>query len=660
MSKPERKSLREEIAVRVEPEESSGASVHGRFAGNILAHVALFALAYMCAFLLRFDFAVPRAEFALTLRLLPLVVLIKLVVFRLVGQYRGWWKYVGLVDLIDLVKASVLSALCIGALVYSVFGLSVFPRSILFIDLFLTVTFVGAVRMSPRVMREVLRPMSARRDATRIIIIGAGDNGEALLHQIQNDESLRYQVVAFLDDDPAKHGSCIHRVPVLGGQDVLPKVAEDLEATEVILASPPANGEQMRRLMEISRRAGTKMRTLPAVEDLLQGRVNVRQVREIRVEDLLRRTPRRLDRGLVAQFLHGKSVLVTGAGGSIGSEICRQVARFAPRRLVLGERFENSLFEIQRELRAAYPRLEIVAAIADVCDRKRMEAVFAANRPDAVFHAAAHKHVPLVEMNPGEGVKNNIFGTRVCAELAHQTGASAFVLISTDKAVRPASVMGATKRVAELFVQGMARRSQTKFLSVRFGNVLGSSGSVVPIFQEQIRAGGPVTVTHPEMQRYFMTIPEASQLVLQAGAMGQGGEVYILDMGQPVKIVDLARDLIRLSGLRPDIDIPIVFTGTRPGEKLSEQLTLDEEQASKTRHEKIWIGRVAALEWDALMRHLEELRDLADRGPDEATVAKLEEIIPEYRRESSGLLPLADVVPILTAAAGGRRARRRG
>jgi FlaA1/EpsC-like NDP-sugar epimerase len=396
---------------------------------------------------------------------------------------------------------------------------------------------------------------------------------------------------------------------------------------------------------------------VPALEDLLQGKVNVRQVREVKIEDLLRRAPRRLDRGLVAQFINGKSVLVTGAGGSIGSEICRQVARFAPRRLVLAERFENALFEIERELRQKFPRVEIVPVIADVCDRVRMETVFAANRPDAVFHAAAHKHVPLVELHPGEGVKNNIFGTRICAELAHETGAAAFVLISTDKAVRPASVMGATKRVSELFVQAMATRSRTKFLCVRFGNVLGSSGSVVPIFQEQIRAGGPVTVTHPEMQRFFMTIPEASQLVLQAASMGEGGEVFVLDMGEPVKIVDLARDLIKLSGLRPDIDIPIIFTGMRPGEKLCEQLTLDEENAAKTRHERIWIGRVASMDYEALEQHLVELRDLADRGTEETVVAKLEEIIPEYRREPSVREPLANLVPI--SAAAGRRATRK-
>jgi FlaA1/EpsC-like NDP-sugar epimerase len=642
-----------EPAAAPDEEEPSAALVHGRKAATILGHLLLFACAYVGAFLLRFDFSVPHRDAEVALRLLPLVILVKLVVFRLFGHYRGWWKYVGLSDLVDLAKAGFGSSLCLAAIIYSVFGISILPRSILVIDLVLTVVFVGVARMSPRLVREVLRPMSARRDAKRVCIIGADNNGEALLHQIQNDESLPYQVVAFLDDDPSKRGSSIHRVPVLGGPELLPKVAEDLGVTEVILASPPATGERMRRLVEVSRLAGTHMRTLPGLDDVLQGRINVRQVREIKIEDLLRRSARRLDRGLVAEFLHEKTVIVTGAGGSIGSEICRQVARFAPRRLVLIERFENALFEIERELRGQYPRLDLVPAIADVGDRTRMEAVFRENRPDAVFHAAAHKHVPLVELNPGEGVKNNIYGTRVCAELSDEHGVSAFVLISTDKAVRPSSVMGGTKRVAELLVQGMAKRSKTKFLCVRFGNVLGSNGSVVPIFQEQIRAGGPVTVTHPEMQRYFMTIPEASGLVLQAAAMGEGGEVFVLDMGEPVKIVDLARDLIRLSGLRPDIDIPIVFTGVRPGEKLSEQLTLDEEQAAKTRHEKIWIGRVATLEWEVLERHLAELRELADGGSDEAIIAKLEEIVPEFRRDHAATN--AAVVPIRATARAGRR-----
>jgi FlaA1/EpsC-like NDP-sugar epimerase len=646
-----------EPAAPIDGEEPSAAIIHGRRAATILGHLLLFACAYLGAYLLRFDFSIPAREAEVALRLLPLVILVKLVVFRLFGHYRGWWKYVGLADLVDLVKAAFASSLCLAAIIYSVFGLAILPRSILIIDVVLSIAFVGAARMSPRLMREVLRPMRSRRDAKRVVIIGAGDNGEALLHQIQNDESLPYQVVAFLDDDGSKRGSSIHRVPVLGAPDLLPKVAEDLGVTEVILASPPASGEQMRRLVEVSRVAGTRMRTLPALDDLLQGRINVREVRDIRIEDLLRRSPRRLDRGLVAEFLHEKSVVVTGAGGSIGSEICRQVARFAPRRLVLVERFENSLFEIERELRDLYPRLEIVPAIADVCDRVRMEAVFREHRPDAVFHSAAHKHVPLVELNPGEGVKNNVFGTRVVAERADENGASAVVLISTDKAVRPSSVMGATKRVAELLVQGMAKRSKTKFLCVRFGNVLGSNGSVVPIFQEQIRQGGPVTVTHPEMQRYFMTIPEASGLVLQAAAMGEGGEVFVLDMGEPVKIVDLARDLVRLSGLRPDIDIPIVFTGVRPGEKLSEQLTLDEEQAAKTRHEKIWIGRVATLEWEALERLLAELRAVADSGPEEAILAKIGEIVPEYRRDYTPEEGLGAIVPIRAAGRPSRRKR---
>jgi FlaA1/EpsC-like NDP-sugar epimerase len=630
-------------------EPPAGSTQYGRRVLSILGHMALFAMAYLGAFFLRFDFVIPGREVEAALRFLPLVVVVKLVVFRIFGHYRGWWKYVGLSDLIDLAKATGLSSLCLGALIYSISDYLVFPRSVLVIDVFLTMAFVGAARMSPRLVRAVLRPMSARRDATRVVIVGADDTGEALLHQIQNDESLKYTVVGFLDDDPAKRGGSIHRVPVMGAPDLLPKVAEELDIAEVILAEPPQSGQGMRRMVELSRAARTRLRVVPALEDLLQGRVNVRQVREVKIEDLLRRAPRRLDRGLVAQFINGKSVLITGAGGSIGSEICRQVARFAPRRLILAERFENALFEIERELRAKYPRLEIVAAIADVCDRVRMETVFANYRPDAVFHAAAHKHVPLVEKNPGEGVKNNTFGTKVCAELAHQAGATAFVLISTDKAVRPSSVMGATKRVAELFVQGMAKRSKTKFLCVRFGNVLGSSGSVVPIFQEQIRQGGPVTVTHPEMQRFFMTIPEASQLVLQAAAMGDGGEVFVLDMGDPVKIVDLARDLIKLSGLRPDIDIPIVFTGMRPGEKLCEQLTLDEENATKTRHERIWIGRVASMDWELLEHHLTELRELADQGPEDVIEAKLEEIIPEFRREVSVRVPLADIVPLLSA-----------
>lgn len=622
-----------------------GLQIAHRRAAALGAHVILFALAFLGAFLIRFDFQIPEKERGVALGLLTFVVVVKLIIFPVVGgHFRGWWKYVGLADFIDLAKASVMSSLCLAVLIYAIFGVSAVPRSILVIDLFLTVALVGSVWLSRRALQQILRPMSARTNASPVIIIGATDTGEALLHQIQTDESLPYQVVAFLDEDPKKRGTCIHRVPVLGGSELLPKLAEELGVTEVILANPPASGEQMRHLIEMSRTAGLRLRTLPALDDLLQGRASVRQVRDIKIEDLLRRSPRRLDHSLVADFVHGKSVLVTGAGGSIGSEICRQVARFAPARLVLAERFENALFEIDRELRQLYPRLDIVPTIVDVCDAAAMANLFLANHPDAVFHAAAHKHVPLVERNPGEGVKNNIFGTRVCAEMADEHGAQTFVLISTDKAVRPSSVMGATKRVAELFIQGMAKQSKTHFISVRFGNVLGSNGSVVPIFQEQIRAGGPITVTHPEMQRYFMTIPEASQLVLQAAAMGQGGEVFVLDMGEPVRIVDLARDLIRLSGLRPDIDIPITFTGMRPGEKLTEQLTLDEEQATKTRHEKIWIGRVASLEWEVLTQKLAELRELVDRRGDLFILNKLSELVPEFRH---GGTPEGEVISIL-------------
>jgi FlaA1/EpsC-like NDP-sugar epimerase len=595
-------------------------------------HAALFATAYAAAWLLRFDGLVSEPRAAAAFRLLPLALACKLVVFKVAHGPPSSWQYVSLADGLMLVGKAMLGTLCFGAALHLLHLGEALPPSMLILDAIVTVAVLGAVRISPRLVRELLLPWCGRHESVRLLVIGAGDLGEALLRQLRTCRRPRYRVVGFLDPDPAKHSASIHGVPVLGAPELLPRIAPALGATEVIVVSPFGGGAQMRRLAELARLAAVKLRVLPALEDLLQGRARLTQIRDVAIEDLLRRRPRHLDGALTAAFLRGKRVLVTGAGGSIGAELCRQVAYFTPSRLVLVERSENALFVIERALKRAWPRLEIVPLIADVGDRARMAAIFHSERPDAVFHAAAHKHVPLVELNPGEGVKNNVFGTVTCAELAHETGTGTFVLISTDKAVHPSSVMGATKRVAELFVQAMARRSRTRFLCVRFGNVLGSSGSVVPIFQEQIRAGGPVTVTDPDMQRYFMPIPEASQLVLQAAAIGTGGEVFILDMGQPVRILDLARDLIRLSGLRPEIDIPIVFTGMRPGEKIAEQLSLAEEHARATSQDGVLVGRVVEMNMSELEHHLLDLRRFAAGASSEAIIAKLGAIVPEYRR----------------------------
>ena len=391
-----------------------------------------------------------------------------------------------------------------------------------------------------------------------------------------------------------------------------------------------AHGAQIRRITELCRDAGLETKIIPGIYEIVGGHLNLSRIREVAIEDLLGRAPVNLDESVVGASIGSRVVLVTGAGGSIGSELCRQICRFGPARLILVERFENALFEIHRELAQAFPHVPIDPRIADVCDEPRMAQLFEEGKPELVFHAAAHKHVPMMEWNPGEAVKNNVGGTRVVAELADRFSAERFVLISTDKAVNPSSIMGATKRVAEIYLQALSQRSSTRFVTVRFGNVLGSAGSVIPIFRAQIAKGGPVTVTHPEMTRYFMTIPEASQLVLQAGAMGLGGEIYILDMGEPVRIMDLARDLITLSGLRAT-DLEIKISGIRPGEKLHEELAVDHEHADKTKHPKVFVGRIRPHDWDQVAPRVDELLALARATDSEALRVALGELVPEYR-----------------------------
>jgi FlaA1/EpsC-like NDP-sugar epimerase len=445
--------------------------------------------------------------------------------------------------------------------------------------------------------------------------------------------------VAFVDDDRAKIGSVIHGLSVVGTTAQLAELAPRLGVREAIITIANASGKEMRRIVAACEAARLRARTIPGIYEILEGKVAL-SFRNVAIEDLLRREPVVLENESIAGVVEGRTVLVTGAGGSIGSELCRQLCRFNPGRLVLLERAENALFNIHRELTARFPKCDIQPTIGDITDEVRLESVFGEHSPAVVFHAAAHKHVPMMEWNPGEAIKNNVFGTKKLADTAAAHNVERFIMISTDKAINPTSVMGATKRTAELYVQALAQRSSTRFVTVRFGNVLDSAGSVVPIFREQIAKGGPVTVTHPDMKRYFMTIPEASQLVLQAASMGQGGEIFILDMGEPVKIVDLARDLITLSGLRPDDDVAIEFVGLRPGEKLFEELSTDGENADKTRHPKIFVGRVKGVEWGHL---LEELGDLAEGcavGARSSELrARLARVVPEYRNSTSPPAP---------------------
>ncbi|WP_158542560.1 polysaccharide biosynthesis protein [Lujinxingia litoralis] len=592
-------------------------------------HVGFFALAYLLAFLIRFDYAIPpQYQAAMWAGLLPLLAT-KTLVLGVMRMFQGWWKYVSLYDVLALARALALASATYLALNVLVLTPADFPRSIYLLDFALSLLLLGGARGSLRLIRERLATWGDDRPAVPVLIAGAGDTGETLVREIAKNRQIVYRPVGFIDDDPYKHGLRMHGVPVLGPIERLPQIVDKHGVEELVIAMPSASREQIRRVVELAQRCGVKTRIVPAFEAVVEGKVSVNQLREVAITDLLGRAPVELDTYAIGRSLEGKRVLVTGAGGSIGSEICRQVMRFNPERLILLDSAETPLFFIHRELRQAHDD-RLFPAIGDVTDAQRMREVFDLHRPDVVLHAAAYKHVPLMEAHPALAVRNNIGGTRTVAHLAAEYQVARFVLISTDKAVNPTSVMGATKRVAELLVRHLnASCPTTKFCVVRFGNVLGSNGSVIPIFRQQIAAGGPVTVTHPEMTRYFMTIPEATQLVLQAATFKQG-DLFILDMGEPVKIVDLARDMIRLSGLSEE-EIPVEFCGIRPGEKLFEELTLDREEVDTTAHAKIFMGREPGDLLENLQEPFDALMAAGQASDDQGVREGLEALIPTYR-----------------------------
>jgi len=488
---------------------------------------------------------------------------------------------------------------------------------------------LGGLRMGIRLYYEEFRAVESVR-LKRFLIIGAGNAGEALLREIHRMPVTQYEVIGFVDDELAKRGINIHGIPILGMVEQLPEICEKHNIEEIAIAMPSATHQQLRRVVQACQGTKIRFRTVPSITDIASGKYTVSQIRDVDINDLLGREVVELDLDLIEAFAKNKTILVTGAGGSIGSEMCRQLCNFKPKFLLLIEQAENPLFFIERELRAQFPDITIKAIICDITDKTRVEELFERYSPEIVVHAAAHKHVPLMETNPGESIKNNVVGTRIVADAANRFGTINFVMISTDKAVNPTSLMGSSKRVAEMYIQELDRTSETHFVTVRFGNVLGSDGSVVPIFKKQIAEGGPVTVTHPEMKRYFMTIPEASQLVLQAATMGKGGEIFVLDMGEPVKIVDLAKELITLSGFRPDEDIEITFTGTRPGEKLFEELSIKGEDMQPTRHPKIGIWTNIPMDSAKLHAGIDELVALAKTQDHKKIAQKIKELVPEY------------------------------
>lgn len=575
---------------------------------------------------LRFDGQVSEKYLDIIITQLPIFCLITISVCYFAKLYSRIWKYAGSSELLAILFSAIMSS-C-GWFVYSYSINRFMPRSTYIIAGLLLVLFIGGIRFLLRVYYYLVAKYFNKNDTLdKVLIVGAGDAGATLVREIEQYHSGNRQAIGFVDDDKSKIGRKMFGVKVLGSRIEIPRIVNEHGVKEIIIAMPSVKGNEIREIISICKKTGIKVTILPGIYEIIEGTASVSQLRDVQIEDLLGRDPVKLDDTAVSTFIKDKIVLVTGAGGSIGSEICRQVARMSPKKIVLLGKGENSVYEIWQELIASYPELDKIPVIADIRDEKRINQIFREFNPQVVFHAGAHKHVPLMEYQPVEAVKNNVWGTKVIAEAADKYGVESFVMISTDKAVNPTSVMGCTKRVAEMYVQSMNSISNTRFVAVRFGNVLGSRGSVIPLFKKQIAKGGPVTLTHPEMKRYFMTIPEASQLVLQAGAMAKGGEVFVLDMGEPVKIYDLARDLITLSGLIPEVDIPIKITGLRPGEKLFEELLSAEDGTERTAHNKIFTAKIKDQDKSIMDENVLKLLDL-EQADD--IVRMLKNIVPTY------------------------------
>lgn len=625
---------------------------------NILTKQTQFALdlsvlvgAFLMAYLLRFDFSIPEVHLRRGLIQLPLVVALQFSVLVLAGVYTFIWRYVGMSEM----KSFILSAL------WSAFPLVLLrvvlpdefinfkvPISIILTDAMLGFGGVLGLRLVRRTLYEQYEKTEKKVRAVPglarkpILLIGAGRAGMLAAREIKRGGDIGLDIVGFVDDDLSKEKAVILGVKVLGTTSNLPDLVRKFRIDHVVISIAQASRQNFRRILDTCEQIPVKVRIIPGLSEILQDKVKVSRIRDVQIEDLLGREPVQLDEQNIRGFLSGKSVMLTGAGGSIGSELARQIARFNPSSLLLVERAEFALFSIEQEMRELFPDLPLLPLVADIGDEGRMRSIFHTYHPQVILHAAAHKHVPMMEFNPTEAVKNNVIATHLVGKLAGEFGVEVFVLVSTDKAVRPKSVMGATKRTAELVVQDLNTDYDTRYVAVRFGNVIGSAGSVIPIFRDQIRKGGPVKVTHKDMKRYFMTIPEAAQLVLQAGAMGEGGEIFILNMGEPVNILELAKEIITLSGLKPFEDIEIVFTGLRAGEKLFEELDTSGERVVETKHPKILIGKIAPYPSDQVRRAISHLSLLSKGGHGQELCKFFNELLPEAELEVSGSASLIE------------------
>lgn len=608
----------------------------------ILADIILLAISYFSAYVVRFEAHIGASELLVIKQTIVPILLCKLVVFYFFNLYRGMWRYTGIVDLLNVIKAVTVSSLIIVTVILMLSRFQGFSRSVFIIDAVFSLILIAGIRLVIRLLLStttfsINKNGINTNEHKKMIIIGAGDAGEKVAREIYDNPSMRYKIVGFVDDDKSKVGRQIHGIKVRGRVDDLKEIVKNEGVDEILIAAPSAVGKDMRSIVEICDATKIPYKTLPGMGEIIDGKVSIKTIRDISYKDLLGRPPVRLENDKISDFLKNKCVMITGAGGSIGSELCRQICRYGPSLIILFDVGESNLYSIQMELKHVVTYLKYRAVLGRIQDKRLVDDVFRKYKPDVVFHAAAYKHVPLVERNPWEAVYSNIIGTDILVKTAIAHKVDRFVLVSTDKAVRPTSVMGASKRVTEKIVRAHSSGS-TKFMAVRFGNVIGSSGSVIPLFRHQIEKGGPVTVTHPEITRFFMTIEESAQLILQAFTMGDGGEIFILEMGTPVKIVDMARDLIRLSGKEPDTDIEIKFIGLRPGEKLYEELITEGEGIVKTDHEKILVLRDESLsgdiehynKLDGLDEQIRELTRLADMHDAKGIKAKLKGIVPEY------------------------------
>ena len=609
---------------------------------QLAADGVLVALAWWLAFTLRFDTPTPVYYETLLKRSILVVVGIKLAVFIALGFYNRWWRYVSTRDMWRIAWGVALASVLADVAVYLISPVPTvkLPRGIAALDLLLTLAFIAGSRLLARTLME--RPTSGLvARGKEVLVVGAGDAGQLVIREMQRSRQLGYTPIGLIDDDPRKKNLRLHGIRVLGTSTELPHILRDNPPDEVLIAIPSASGETRQRVVEMAQAAGVGVKTLPGIYELISGDHNLAgQIRPVQVEDVLGREQIEVDLRSVATYLAGETVLVTGAGGSIGAELCRQIARIGPARLVLVEQSESGLFDIERELIDDRDFSAVATVLGDCGDRAKMSQVFERYRPKVVFHAAAYKHVALLEANPLEAVRNNALATRVIADVAVEYGAGRFVLVSTDKAANPKNLLGQSKALCEWIVEAYGHRDEikTRFVAVRFGNVLNSSGSVIPIFRRQIEKGGPVTVTHPEMTRYFMTIPEAVSLIVQAGSIGGRGQVYVLDMGEPVKILDLARNMIRLSGKEPETEIPIAFVGVRPGEKLHEELWTEGETVGPTSHPKILRAARPPIDVEWLDEELVELERMVERGETLDVVSRLATMLREPRRVGSAVL----------------------